>query len=89
MAPRGIVVKATRMDQEMQDTAVTVAQDAIKEYMTEQEIASAIKQKFEGIYHTTWHCFVGRDFGCYVTHQENAFIYFYVGQLGVCLFATV
>lgn len=38
----------------MQDTAVTVAQDAIKEYMTEQEIASAIKQKFEGIYHTTY-----------------------------------
>ena len=35
-----------------------------------------------------WHCFVGRKFGCYVTHEANKFIYFYVGQTGVCVFAS-
>ena len=35
-----------------------------------------------------WHCFVGRKFGCYVTHESQKFIYFYVGQMGVCLFAS-
>ncbi|CAM9380246.1 unnamed protein product, partial [Sphacelaria rigidula] len=35
-----------------------------------------------------WHCFVGRNFGCYVTHEHTKFIYLYIGQLGVCLFST-
>lgn len=35
-----------------------------------------------------WHCFIGRNFGCFVTHEASKFIYFYVGQMGICLFAT-
>ena len=37
----------------------------------------------------TWHVFVGRNFGCYVTHEKNKFLYMYIGQLGICMFATV
>jgi len=72
----------------VQEIAIQVAQDAIAANNTEQEIASAIKQKFEGFYPTVWHCFVGRNFGCFVTHEASKFIYFYIGQMGVCLFAT-
>ena len=36
----------------------------------------------------SWHCFVGRNFGCFVTHEHSKFIYFYIGQTGVCLFST-
>ena len=36
----------------------------------------------------SWHCFVGRNFACYVTYEEHSFIYFYIGQVGVCVFAT-
>ena len=35
-----------------------------------------------------WHCFIGRNFGCFVTHEASKFIYFYIGQTGICLFAT-
>ena len=35
-----------------------------------------------------WHVFVGRNFGCYVSHEAKKFIYFYVGQMGVVIFAT-
>ena len=35
-----------------------------------------------------WHCFIGRNFGCVVTHDASKFIYFYIGQMGICLFAT-
>ena len=35
-----------------------------------------------------WHCLVGRNFASYVTHEDSKFIYFYIGQMGVCLFAT-
>lgn len=35
-----------------------------------------------------WHCFVGRNFACYVTYEAQSFTYFYIGQVGICLFAT-
>ena len=38
--------------------------------------------------HYRWHCFIGRNFGCFVTHEASKFIYFYIGQTGICLFAT-
>lgn len=45
------------------------------------------KEKCTLAYHR-WHCFVGRNFGCFVTHEASRFVYFYIGQVGVCLFAT-
>ena len=33
------------------------------------DIANAIKQKFEVQFPSTWHCFIGRNFGCFVTHE--------------------
>ena len=72
----------------MQEAAVQISQDAIREHNTEMDIARAIKGQFESIYSSTWHCFVGRNIATHVTHQEHMFIYFYIGQTGICLFAT-
>ena len=36
----------------------------------------------------SWHVFVGRKFGLFVTHEEGKFIYFYIGQVGVCIFQS-
>jgi len=82
------VVKTTMMIPSMQEYAIASAQEAITNYTTENEIATAIKIKFENQYPATWHCFVGRNFGCFVTHEHSKFIYFYIGQTGVCLFST-
>ena len=41
------VVKTSTMSAQMQEAAIMVAQDAMANYTTEQEIASAIKAKFE------------------------------------------
>eukprot|EP00957_Ditylum_brightwellii_P089053 6781583-Ditylum_brightwellii.AAC.1 len=74
---------------DMQETAINVAQDAIRNNYTDQEIAAAIRMQFQKLYPpSVWHCFVGRDFGTYVSHESTKYIYFYIGQIGVCLFAT-
>jgi hypothetical protein len=36
-----------------------------------------------------WHVIVGRHFGGYVTYQEKIYTYFYIGQVGYLIFATV
>jgi len=82
------VVKVSTMKQEMQDMGIMAGQDAISNFTTEQEIATAIKKQFEGKYQSVWHCFVGRNFGTFVTHESTKFIYFYIGQMGICVFAT-
>ena len=88
MSTARTVIKTSVMSTEMQDTAIQVAQDAIKEHHTEEQIASAIKEYFEKNYKSVWHCMVGRNFGCFVTHEASKFTYFYVGQMGICLFST-
>ncbi|CAM9607090.1 unnamed protein product [Heterosigma akashiwo] len=82
------VVKTSLMPVDMQEQAIQVAQDAIRNHNTEQEIAQAIRKSFEAMYPATWHCMVGRNFGAYVTHEESKFAYFYIGQMGICLFST-
>jgi dynein light chain LC8-type len=52
-------------------------------------MAAYIKKEMEKESSGVWHCFVGRKFSSYVTHEAGHFIYFYVGQMGICLFKTV
>jgi len=55
---------------------------------TEQDMARAIKAQMEANFAGVWHVFVGRNFGCFVTHEATKFVYFYVGQVGICIFST-
>uniref|UniRef100_A0A7S2STQ1 Dynein light chain n=1 Tax=Rhizochromulina marina TaxID=1034831 RepID=A0A7S2STQ1_9STRA len=82
------VIKHSSMTPDMQEMAIQCAQDAIAAKNTEQEIAMAIRQNIETMFPATWHVLVGRNFGCFVTHEASKFIYFYIGQVGVCMFAT-
>jgi Dynein light chain type 1 len=54
-----------------------------------QEMAGAIRKELvEKHSAQSWHAFVGRKFSSFVTHEEKYFIYFYVGQVGVVVFAS-
>jgi dynein light chain LC8-type len=83
------VVKTSTMDPDLVDEVIGVAQVAIETETNEQHIAAKIKQHFEQKYHgMLWHCCVGRNVACYVTHEQSKFLYFYIGQMAVVLFAT-
>lgn len=84
------VIKNSTMPQDLLDEAIRTAQEAIFSELSEQLIAAKIKKHFETNYHgMLWHCAVGRNLACYVTHEHTKFVYFYVGQMAVVLFATV
>ena len=61
-------------------------------YLTIKEVSNFIKEKLEDQYKDKdlcWHVIVGRNFGGYITYQEKIYVYFYIGQMGFLIFATV
>ncbi|CAH8448686.1 unnamed protein product [Dicrocoelium dendriticum] len=88
MADTKAVIKNTDMSEEMQREAVNCCTEAIKNYSVEKDVAAHIKKEFDKRYNPTWHCIVGRNFGSYVTHETNNFIYLYLGPVAVLLFKS-
>ena len=83
------VVRINEMPPEMAEEAFIHGMDALETQFNESDMAAYVKEKFEEQYGGLWHCFVGRNFGAFVTHEENKIIYFYIQQTGFLLFGTV
>lgn len=81
-------IKIVDMPKDMENFAIICAQEGIEKYNTEKDIASHIKKEFDRKFTPTWHCFVGRNFGSFVTHETHHYIYFYLGQIGVMVFKS-
>uniref|UniRef100_A0A5K3FI39 Dynein light chain n=2 Tax=Mesocestoides corti TaxID=53468 RepID=A0A5K3FI39_MESCO len=88
MSERKAVIKNADMSEEMQQDAVAVAGQALEKFNIEKDIAAYIKKEFDKKHSPTWHCIVGRNFGSYVTHETQHFIYFYLGQVAILLFKS-
>ncbi|KAG0497460.1 hypothetical protein HPP92_002151 [Vanilla planifolia] len=85
---RRIVLKSADMKEEIQKEAISCALSAFDKYIVEKDIAEYIKKEFDKNHGPTWHCIVGRNFGSYVTHETNHFIYFYLDSKAVLLFKS-
>ena len=81
-------IKNVNMTKNMEMYSINTAINALETLNNNQEVASYIKKKFDSTFGPSWHCFVGRNFGSYVTYEENNYIYFYIGQVGFLLFKS-
>jgi len=86
--PTKAIIKSVDMPEEMQQRAVDIASSAVLQYDEEKDAAMVIKKEFDRIYGTTWHCVVGKNFGSFVTHETQGFIYFYLGPVAILLWKT-
>ena len=50
------------------------------------EIAEMIKKEIDEHLGGTWHVFVGKSFGSFVTHETKNICYFFIGQVGFLIF---
>ncbi|KAG2315220.1 hypothetical protein Bca4012_066021 [Brassica carinata] len=87
-AGKRAVVKSADMKEDMQKEAIDIAITAFEKNSVEKDIAENIKKEFDKKHGATWHCIVGRNFGSYVTHETNHFVYFYLDQKAVLLFKS-
>nr|CDS27992.1 dynein light chain [Hymenolepis microstoma] len=83
-----IAVKCVRMSEEMINSAAKMAEDALRQNTTRKDVAAYVKKGFDEKYGPLWHCIVGKDFGSYVTHQDQGFIVFRVDDWAFLLFST-
>ena len=93
-----IEVEDAEMEQAMMDRAKSVARQAVATYINPNDIARHITTQFDNEYGSFWHCLVTRsvhthwheDFGYQVNPkgQQNNFIHFIVGDVGILLFKT-
>ncbi|XVE65593.1 hypothetical protein DITRI_Ditri08aG0012700 [Diplodiscus trichospermus] len=86
--PKKVVIKSADMKDDMQKEAVNIAISAFEKNNVEKDVAEHIKREFDKRHGPTWHCIVGRNFGSYVTHETNHFVYFYLEQKAVLLFKS-
>ncbi|VDK31480.1 unnamed protein product [Taenia asiatica] len=80
------VIKNADMDSTMRSDAVSIANEAFEKFSIEKDVAAHIKREFDKRYSPNWHCIVGKNFGSYVTHEANHFIYFYLGNTAILLY---
>ncbi|KAK0403464.1 hypothetical protein QR680_016934 [Steinernema hermaphroditum] len=78
---------------DMENRRALYAQQIVRQYIlsgqySEKSIASHLKRKFDDAFGPTWHCIVGNNFGTFISHRQNHFLYFYVDNMGVLLFKT-
>ena len=81
-----IDVKNVDMTDEMKEDVLMMAKHAISQCVVEKDIARLIKIDADNKFGQTWHCIVGRNFGSFVTHEANYFIFFYIDKLAILLF---
>lgn len=86
--PGAVVKSVGTMSKDLEMEALKVASEAMELLNSEQAMAHQLKEHFDRKFSPTWHCFVGRNFGSYVTHQTGHYIYFYIGQMGFLLFKS-
>ncbi|KAI4303601.1 hypothetical protein MLD38_039210 [Melastoma candidum] len=85
---RKVIIKSADMKDDMQKEAVDIAIAAFEKNSVEKDVAEHIKKEFDKKHGPTWHCIVGRNFGSYVTHETNHFVYLYLDQKAILLFKS-
>eukprot|EP00743_Colponemidia_sp_Colp-15_P001997 GILK01002170.1.p1 GENE.GILK01002170.1~~GILK01002170.1.p1 ORF type:complete len:121 (+),score=18.23 GILK01002170.1:51-365(+) len=78
------------MPDDMLEDAIHTAHKAIEKHGDLEkdgvQVADMLKKHFDEKWSPHWHVFVGRNFGCFATHEKRRFVYFYIGQIAFMLY---
>mmetsp|Transcript_4999 Transcript_4999/g.5142 ORF Transcript_4999/g.5142 Transcript_4999/m.5142 type:complete len:101 (+) Transcript_4999:241-543(+) len=74
---------------DLTEKALNRVNEALDKYQIEKDMATFIKKKFDEEFGGTWHCVVGRNFGCSITHDTKFVLFFQIDQMHVLLFKSL
>jgi dynein light chain LC8-type len=73
---------------EVKDVAVAEANATLRNFTIEKDMASHIKKHFDKTFEGTWHCVVGKNFGCSVAYDADCMLFFQIEQHYFLLFKS-
>jgi|MDTF01.1.fsa_nt_gb dynein light chain LC8-type len=74
----------------LQFAVFEAAQAAIMDNKIDKDVATTLKKKFDAhdTYGGTWHCIVGKNFGCSITHETQYSMFFEINGQHFLLFKS-
>ncbi|XP_006094764.1 dynein light chain 1, cytoplasmic-like [Myotis lucifugus] len=84
MCHQKAVIKNAEALEEMPQDSVECAIQALEKYNIEKDISTHMKKECNNKSNSL----EGRNFGSYLTHKTEHFIYFYLGQVIILLFKS-
>ena len=63
--------------------------EALDKFQIEKDMATHVKRKCDEVFGGTWHCIVGRNFGCSITHHTKYVLFFQVDLMHVMCFKSL
>ncbi|KAF0684103.1 Aste57867_23890 [Aphanomyces stellatus] len=83
-----ITLLRVEMTTAMKDEAINHLGDTLAANAIEKDIATDMKKYFDQKYGPTWHCIVGKAFGCSVAYDTQFLLFFRMDQLYMLLFKS-
>ncbi|WJX68325.1 hypothetical protein P8452_52703 [Trifolium repens] len=71
---------------EIEKLAIDLATAAFKKNLLDIDVAKEMKDEFDNRFGPTWHCIIGRDFGFFISCEENCYFRFQLNLKNVLLF---
>lgn len=65
---------------------VNKAKYALENLKIESLVSKHMKTFFDRKYGPNWHCFVGKNFHSYISHESKNFLFFYEGPIAILLY---
>ncbi|CAH8436062.1 unnamed protein product [Schistosoma rodhaini] len=88
MENRRALMKSTDMQAPLQKIVVDTCVVATEQYDEERDVAAYVKKHMDKYDGGVWHCVLGKDFGCYVSHLDGYFSYFQYQGKSMIVFRT-
>lgn len=84
-----VTMHRLEMPDEMKNQALKAYDEAKLVHKIEKDLATAVKRTFDEHQGPTWHCIIGKGFGCSVAYDTQFLIFFQVDELFILLFKSV
>ncbi|KAI0986739.1 hypothetical protein GJ496_008011 [Pomphorhynchus laevis] len=81
-----VLIERCEMNSEMKKYVLYISLHAVTNLRSEKEIAVEIKKTMDRKFGRAWQCIVGKDFGSFVSHSPQSFMYLYIGKIGILLY---
>ncbi|KAL3312136.1 hypothetical protein Ciccas_009275 [Cichlidogyrus casuarinus] len=85
-AVQEITINSCDMDDDEHLYAIEYIQKVMQSKEDEHALASKIKEEFDKRFGAAWHCFIGYNFGSYISHESGHFIHMNIADRTVLLF---